>query len=60
MNPIIKSRIDLTIEKLIRSKFRTIENAMKDKRISALLNSNADISILSKRDKALLVGILTS
>ena len=60
MNPIIKSRIDLTIEKLIRSKFRTIENAMKDKRISALLNSNADISILSKREKDHLVGILTS
>ena len=56
----MKPRIDLTIERLIKSKFRTIENAMKDKRISALLNSNADISILSKREKAHLVGILTS
>ena len=56
----MKPRVDLTIERLIKSKFRTIENAMKDKRISALLRGGADISVLSKRDKTLLIGILTS
>jgi hypothetical protein len=54
------SKIDLTIEKLIKSKFRTVENAMKDKRISALLKGGVDISALSRRDKAILIGILTS
>lgn len=56
----MKSKIDLTIDRLIKSKFRTIENAMKDKRISALLKGGADISVLSKRDKAMLMSILTS
>lgn len=56
----MKSRIDLTIERLIRSKFKNIETAKKDKRISALLKDSADILFLSKKDKSLLIKILTS
>lgn len=56
----MKSKIDLTIEKLIRSKFKNIETAKKDKRISALLKDNADITSLSKRDKESLFKILIS
>jgi hypothetical protein len=56
----MKARIDLTIEKLIRSKYKNIELAKKDKRISALLKDNADINSLSKKEKALLIEILIS
>ena len=56
----MKSKIDLTIERLIRSKFKNIETAKKDKRISALLKDNADITSLSKSDKASLIQILSS
>ena len=56
----MKSKIDLTIERLIRSKYRNIENAKRDRRISALLKDCADILSLSKRDKESLLQLLIS
>ena len=56
----MKSKTDLIIEKLIRHKFRTIESAKKDIRISKLLRDGMDITSLSKRDKASLIQILNS
>lgn len=56
----MKTKIDLTIEKLIRSRFKNIELAKKDKRISALLKDSADIVSLSRKEKARLIEILIS
>lgn len=55
----MKSKIDLTIEKLIRSRYRNIENARKDKRILSILSGKI-FSELSKREKEELIKILLS
>jgi hypothetical protein len=54
----VKSKTDLIIDKLIRHKFKTIESARKDRRISLILD-NKEISLLSKRDKLELIRILS-
>lgn len=56
----MKSKIDSLIERLIRSKFKSIENAKKDRRISVLLKDSVDVTSLSKRDKASLIQTLNS
>lgn len=56
----MKSKMDLLIEKLIRSKFKNIDLAKKDKRISVLLKDSMDIYSLPKRDKIYLIEILKS
>ncbi len=56
----MKPKIDLTIERLIKAKFKNIDNAKKDKRISALLRDSVDVFSLSKIDKVLLIKILES
>jgi hypothetical protein len=54
----MKSRIDLIIEKLIKSKYRTLENARKDRKISDLLSGSNDLCLLPKREKAKLLSLL--
>jgi hypothetical protein len=54
----MKTKMDLLIEKLIRNKFKNIDLAKKDKRISLILDKK-EISLLSKRDKLELVKILS-
>jgi hypothetical protein len=55
----MKSKMDLLIERLIRSKYKNIENARKDKRIYSLLSGKI-FSELSKKEKEELIKILLS
>jgi len=54
------NRVDSLIERIIKNKFRNLDNAKKDKRIKKILKDEINISNLSKREKDELISILAN
>ena len=55
----IKSKLDLVIERIIKNKFKNLEIAKKNKKISTFL-MNKNLSDLSKKEKEVFIQILLS
>jgi|688.fasta_scaffold315136_2 hypothetical protein len=56
----IKDRLDILIDKLLKSKYKNIERAKKDPKVSILFKNKKDLSFFSKKEKLLLIETLGS
>ena len=56
----IKDKLDLLIEKLLKIKYKDLEKAKKNPKISNLFKNKKDLSFFSKKEKLFLIEILGS